>query len=222
MKKYLTIFGLTAMIFCALTSLSQVSIRRDSKASEQTKTVNTDQQTLQVIQPTATTQPVQTGQPAESAQYASTAANTKYYSIDPTAFSSSWGVYEIRKVQNEGAYLYAETNYGTAYLVAPLNLPHNARLTGMKVLFYDGSATQDLRAILWQGGPNFGGPDSYNLGQVQSLASGGFNSQACTLSARVDNENHSYYVAVSPSNNTQWPTGGELKIKRITIEYTEE
>ncbi|HEX5171731.1 MAG TPA: hypothetical protein VFW11_21275 [Cyclobacteriaceae bacterium] len=215
MKKQTIIF-LTLIFLCSLNAKAQTKVRADAKSSELSKT-DPNQSNLQVVQPTQSAQQVQT------AQYASTAVKTKYYSIDPTAFSSSWGVFEIRKSESGGAYLYSNTTGAGSwpYLVAPVNLPHGATITGMNVIFYDASASQDLLAILWQGGPNFGGPDSYNLGQIVSGYSGGSILQAKALTATVDNENHSYYVAVSPSNNAPWPENGDLKIKRVTIAYVE-
>jgi hypothetical protein len=210
MKKLIIIFLSLTIFLISMYAQAQVNIRKTTTAADP------NQKNLQSIQ---TAQP---DQPAQAAQYQITGTKTEFYSVDQTAFSSSWGVYEIRKLQNEGAYLYSTSTLGTApYLVAPVNIPDGATITGMKVIFYDASTTQDLQAILWQGGPNFGGPDSYNLGQIKSNYSGGSILQAQALIAKVDNENHSYHVTVSPVDNKPWPENGELKIKRVTISYTE-
>ena len=210
MKKQTIFFSCLTIILFSLGTYAQVSIRKT------TTPVEPNQKNLQA------SQTAQTDQPAQTAQYQITGAKTKYYSVDQTAFSSSWGIDEIRRVQKEGAYLYSTTKLATPpYLVAPVNLPHNATITGMKVIFYDASPSQDLQAILWQGGPNFGGPDSYNLAQIVSNHSGGSVLQAQALYGKVDNETHSYYITVSPANSTYWPENGELKIKRVTISYTD-
>lgn len=215
MKKLTIIFSCLTIFMSSINAQAQVKIRTDAKSSELVKE-DPNQKNLQVVQP------VQSNQQLQVAQYQSTAASNKYYSIDPAAFSSSWGVYEIRKVESGGAYLYSASTLSTPpYLIAPVNLPHNAIITTMTVFFYDVSATQDLRAILWQGGPNFGDPGSYNLGQVQSNGSSGLISLDKPMGAKVDNQNHSYYVAIAPANAAQWPENGDLKIKRVTIAYTE-
>lgn len=213
MKKLLFVSLVMLALQLSLHTKAQVNIRKTSASTEVKE--NTTSPNLQVIPAAQSTQTVQ------SAQYASTAAKIKYYSVDATSFSTSWGVDEIRKVQKDGAFIYSTSSYGTPYLVAPVNLPHSVNLTSMKVIFYDASPSQDLNAILWQGGPNFGDMDSYNLGQLTSSYSSGLITQSKTLTGKVDNENHSYYVAVSTADYKQWPTNGELKIKRVTIGYTE-
>jgi hypothetical protein len=205
MKKLLILFSLLTIV--RFISYAQIKIGHQANA-DSLKLLNPNLKSIQPGQPEGTTKNIVTG------------VKTLYYSIDPTAFSSSWGIYDIKKLGLDGACLNQTTLGSAPYLVAPVNLPHNANITTITVVFYDVSATQDLQAILWQGGPNFGGPDSYNLGQIESNYSSGFISQAKAVNATIDNQNHSYCVSISPANNTSWPANESLKIKRITIAYT--
>ena len=224
MKKLITHMALISLAIVSVNALAQVSIRRDTRVADSTRVLNTSQQSTQAVQAVQPAQGVQQlpSTQTASAQYQSTSASKKFYSIDPTAFSSSWGTYEIPKLQKEGAYLNSGSDNAAPYLVAPVNLPHNATVTNMKIIFYDASSSQDLQAILWRSGPHSWGPDSYNLGEVRSSSNSGLVTQNKAINTKVDNENHSYCFTVRPADGKPWPTSGELKIKRVTIEYMEE
>ena len=202
MKKLMILFSL--LMIARFISYAQIRInnRTNERVADSSKLLNPSLKSFQTNQPQNTVPGVK----------------TLYYSIDPTAFSSSWGVYEISKLSEQGVYINSTSTLNTAapYLVAPVNLPHNATITSMTVIFYDISATQDLQAILWRGGTAF----NYNLGQIESNYSGGYIAQVLNINAIVDNQNFTYSVTVSPAKNTQWPGNGNLKIKRITIAYT--
>lgn len=134
MKQLISLVLFPASLLFSLYAGSQMSIRKTSTPPVMVKENNSGPE-HQVVQPPSSNQTIQ------SASYQQTGVTTKYYSVDQTAFSCSWGSFEIRKLYAEGAYLYSPATYGTApYLVAPVNIPHNATITSMKVIFYDASA----------------------------------------------------------------------------------
>lgn len=141
---------------------------------------------------------------------------TKHLAISGAAFSNS----EFIFIPAYSALLRAnQLSQNAADLSSNINLPSNAKVTGLKVIYLDNSVTR-----------------GFNLGLYHTNASNtssfivGFNTDATTPSAAfqtwdsptlnhtVDNFNNSYYITV---NSNDWQTGLELGLLKIVITYEE-
>ncbi|MES2774389.1 MAG: hypothetical protein V4722_09405 [Bacteroidota bacterium] len=139
---------------------------------------------------------------------------TRYYSIPDGAFSSRAAADKVAKtVSNGGAFVENGGPYG---LVAPVYLPHNAKVTAITIDFYDGSATQDLSFILFR---------QFSSGLVSTATAStsgniGLNIQTIIPSTDlvIDNSLHGYQVIVFPTSGN-W-ISYDLAIRRVTFTYT--
>ncbi len=108
------------------------------------------------------------------------------------------------------------TNASNAKLVAPVQLPHRASITGMRVYGFDNSAVADVTIELIRFAntkslstissvSTFGTPIAYQL--IDSI----------NPPVIVDNSSHSYSLSISSVN---WPGNILLDVQNIVIEYT--
>lgn len=145
-------------------------------------------------------------------QYKYSTPKTSYCSINPTAFSSMDGTFNVTRLANYGAFLNAVTGVP---LVAPVNLPHNARIIRFTAHYYDNSTSQDLSIRL----------NSIHvsnirifLADITSSGNPGSSSSSHTMNQVVDNQQYSYHIEVVPAGG--WQGNPNLQVIKITIEYT--
>jgi hypothetical protein len=149
---------------------------------------------------------------ADTFKYAS--PKNFYYSVNEAAFKARNSAETvISGFGTGGASITNGTNNG---LIAPVNLPQNAKITQITIHFYDASATQDLSAIL-----SHEFTDGYGfLATINSSGSDGLNIQNYTFPTPVivDNSNSSYEILVVPTTGS-WNTF-DLAIRSVIIQYT--
>ncbi len=92
---------------------------------------------------------------------------------------------------------------------APVNLPHDAMVTAMTFHYYDRDAGRDATVTLWR---DF----DEQLATVTSTGDAGFGSNTTTAInyARVDNQNHTYFLEATLVT-MQW-----VDLRFVVIEYT--
>ncbi|MEP6676861.1 MAG: hypothetical protein ABJA78_16995 [Ferruginibacter sp.] len=140
---------------------------------------------------------------------------TFYYSVNEAAFKGRNSAETvISGLGNGGCYIANGANYG---LIAPVNLPQNAKIVQITVHFYDASATQNLMVIV--------SPAQYNgygasLATINSSGNAGANVQNYILPTPVsiDNSNASYEILVVPATGS-WNTS-DLEIRSVIFQYT--
>lgn len=118
-----------------------------------------------------------------------------YYSVNEAAFKARNSAETV--ISGFGTGGASITNGTDNGLIAPVNLPQNAKITQIIIHFYDASATQDLSAILsheFTSGYGF-------LATINSSGSDGLNIQNYTFPTPVivDNSNSSYEILVVPT-----------------------
>jgi len=139
-----------------------------------------------------------------------------YYSIPPSQFKIAVGGYD-------DTYYLTSSYYGTyvsggvvgsnAYLIAPINLPHNARITNAEFFYFDTDATYDISAYLY-GVPH--GTSSIALSPVIAASSGtpGNTSDGVTLNHVVDNSANHYWIYIVTKQATS-----SLQVKSVVLTY---
>lgn len=150
---------------------------------------------------------------ADAFKYAS--PKTFYYSINEAAFKGRNSAETvITGLINGGVYITDGSFYG---LIAPVNLPQNAKIVQITVHFYDASQTQDLSANLVR---ELSSGYEPVLATINSSGNGGQNIQNYMLPTPVsiDNSFSSYEVVVSPTTGS-WNTP-DLAIRSVIFQYT--
>ena len=138
----------------------------------------------------------------------SKSVDTQYYAISPAAFvsennGSGW------YIQGGGAALLS----GTAYLSAPINLPHKVKVTSITFNYVDNS-TNDLEMSLYT--PSNSGIfliDSY----ITSGASTGIKTKTILTDFATDNSVYSMHVEVRPKAGDVWD--GNAFVYNIILTY---
>jgi len=148
---------------------------------------------------------------AESFQFETPKLN--YYSISGNSFHSASNDSFLASGGIGGAYI---TNPGTGVLVAPVNLPHGARVTGMRVYCADTSALGSFSiSLMYQ---EHGGSTFFSAASTNTA---GFNSSDLTLTDianhTVNNNTRHYHIRVFSSN---WSGSNSMRIDSVVIEYT--
>jgi hypothetical protein len=137
---------------------------------------------------------------------------TSYYSISPTAFSPMDGTFSITRLHEYGVFLNAVSGIK---LVAPVNLPHNARITRFTAFFYDNSTSHNMTVWLNM-------KDHANgrilLADLTSSGNAGIMSGNMAMNHFVDNQTYSYFIECFVIGG--WPGNTDLQLSKITIEYT--
>lgn len=148
---------------------------------------------------------------ADSFQYSS--PKTSYLSVPASAFHSTSNQ---DYTYNFGFGSVRITNASNAKLVAPVQLPHGASITGMRVYGFDNSAIADVTIELIRFAntkslltissvSTFGSPIAFEL--IDSI----------NPPVVVDNSSHSYSLSIASVN---WPGNILLDVQNIVIEYT--
>ena len=152
---------------------------------------------------------------AESFQYES--PKLHYYSVSGAQFISGSGS-PFRSVHGAGdTFLTPSTAGGSGYLVAPVNLPHNATITRVRFYYNDtvaSSLSMALRRRMHASGnisllatASSTGQNGSNLQSIDSSISG----------SQVDNNTYGYHLWI---HSNSWSSNITLSIKSVVIEYT--
>jgi hypothetical protein len=138
------------------------------------------------------------------------APRTQYFVVGGEGFVPGSNVPYVNTYGNGGAYIVS----GSGALVAPLNLPHGAKITEFKVFFYDVSASDMVVSIDGQG--MSGG--YFTMAQVSSAGISGYGSSVTSSIqlSTIDNFNYCYSMYAWTS---AWDSSN-LKIKGVLITYT--
>lgn len=146
----------------------------------------------------------------------STAARKGIASVPGAVFHpNTSGPTWYASVGQGGAEITIEGGTATNVLVAPISLPHGARLTKFTAYFKDESS-ENLTIVLNRetfGSGNFSGVASINTEGNEE----GWRSASIDLEHMVDNENYGYFIRVFVSN---WDKDGSKAIKGVKVEYT--
>lgn len=137
-----------------------------------------------------------------------------YYSVNEAAFKGRNSAETvITGLGNGGAYISNGSFYG---LVAPVNLPQNAKIIQITVYFYDASLTQDLSANLFR---ELSSGYEPSLATINSFGNDGQDIQNYILPTPVsiDNSFSSYEVLVLPTTGV-WNTP-DLAIRSVIFQY---
>jgi len=140
------------------------------------------------------------------------APRTHYYSVPCGAFVPGTNVDYVNTYGNGGAYINAPIS---GAMVACVNLPHNATITGFTMYFRDDS-TRDITAAL--GRLDYANGGYSTCASVSSAEITGYGSKSISEISFpvVDNTAYGYDVAAYCS---LWP-GGNLRIMGAVITYT--
>jgi len=114
-----------------------------------------------------------------------------------------------------GAEIDEEGGTSVNVLVAPITLPHGARLTRFTAYFKDESADQDLSIILNREVLNSGIFDPVETIETSGSDSG-WRSASLEIDHLVDNNNYGYFIRIFTSN---WDAEGAKAIKGVKVEY---
>lgn len=137
---------------------------------------------------------------------------THYYSVGGEHFQPLSNIDFASGGGCGGAYLIS----GSGALVAPVNLPDGATVTGFKVFFYDVSSS-DMSVSL--NAQNLRSCSYIELAKVQSDSDTGYysrvDSSVDTSNKVVDNQNYAYHIK---AYSDSWSSS--LKIKGAVISYT--
>jgi hypothetical protein len=151
----------------------------------------------------------------KAASYKYTSPKTYFYSVHPSAFQAEFPTDKIYK--DFSTVFYFNPPAGT-YMVAPVNLPHGATITGFTVYFVDNSATENLRVVfLYHPHSAAGGTELARV--VTSGTPGTANLTAPALAHVVNNQLANYCIEANAHSDNPWP-GGDLQIQSILITYT--
>ncbi len=149
---------------------------------------------------------------AESYRYETPKLN--YYSISGDSFHSASGDPFQASSGTGGAFITAPT---VGWLVAPVNLPHGAVVTRMRV-YFDDTIAADMTVRLNR--RNHGGTASSALAAVDTAGFFGTSIEAIDSSidlSTINNNLYHYHMRVFSSG---WPGNSNLRIKSVVIEYT--
>lgn len=144
-----------------------------------------------------------------------TSPKMSYYSVNEAAFRPRNSTETVLAgLGNGGAYI---TNGATYGLIAPVNLPQNAKIIQITVHFYDASATQDLSVIISPELSNGYGP---SLAVINSSGNTGQDIENYILPTPfiIDNTFSSYEILVVPATGF-WNTP-DLAIRSVIFQYT--
>jgi len=149
---------------------------------------------------------------ADSFQYSS--PKTSYLSVPASSFHSTLNEAYTYSTSRGSVRMTNPTSGGT--LVAPVQLPHGASITGMRVYGFDNTGAN--MTIEFTSTANFGQPMV-----ITSVSTIGFPADFELIGpvsppVVVDNSNESYSVLVSAA--ASWPGHIFLDLKSVVIEYT--
>ncbi len=119
---------------------------------------------------------------------------------------------------NSMAYFTTGTNN---FVVAPVNLPHGAVVTSVKVYFVDNSASDIFFSL---GGTGVNATSTFVLANLLSSGASGSNLTVSSLEATsitmatIDNLNNAYHLLAGPPGGCCWD-GVSLRIKSVVITY---
>lgn len=148
---------------------------------------------------------------AESFQFETPKLN--YYSISGNSFHAASNDPFFASSGTGGAYI---ATPGVGYLVAPVNLPHGATITRLRVYCDDNSATGDLSI-----GLNYqthGGSTFFTAGGVSTAGFSGSNIALFDdINHVVNNNTRHYHMRVFSDS---WSGSLSMRIDSVVIEYT--
>lgn len=141
---------------------------------------------------------------------------TRYYSINPTAFHSHDGATEDDKYANGSMVRNNDGAFALRYFVADVNLPHGATITSFKYNYFRDDAASSLEVDLRR---------ASSVGAIDILASivatgttGDDSEEDTTISnAVVDNNNYTYHVWVTIDTNNNVL---DVYLYNVIITYT--
>ena len=142
------------------------------------------------------------------------AVYTHHLTLSPPAFRPSEAAPDY-KVYNSGA----TGGTGAVALEAPIELPDNATITGVRFIAYDNASPVDVRVRI----DRFGVTSNsvyYVAMRMSTGASADFQSMTASVNEVVDNENYYYFAIAFPSGGN-WD-GNNTTIKCLIITYTVE
>jgi hypothetical protein len=163
--------------------------------------------------------PPSTGQAAAEGSDAASilqfsAVYTHHLTLSPPAFRPSESDPDY-KVYNAGA----SGGSGAVALEAPIELPDNATITGVRFIALDNASPADVRMRIDRF-PVAGNTVYYVAMQMTTGASAAFQSLTSTAHELVDNENYYYYAIAFPSGGN-WDAVNTT-VKAVIITYTVE
>jgi len=128
-----------------------------------------------------------------------------YISVPPAAFQPEIEGYNYT---NTGNALYM--NSGSGIFIAPLQLPHGATVTKVKLNFYDGNVSANIFLYLIRSASG-----SFNLMATILSNDNGLDSVETTLieESGIDNETYSYYLQAAIGS-------GSIYLCDVIIEFT--
>jgi hypothetical protein len=153
----------------------------------------------------------------KATSYKYSSPKTFYCSVHPSAFQAEFPSDNIYR-DFSSVYYFNPPN-GT-YMVAPINLPNGAIITGFTVYFVDNSTTEDLRVVLLYH-PHLSNGTTELARVVSSGTPGASSSSAPSIGAPavVNNQLANYAIEANPHSDNPWP-GFNLQIRSILITYT--
>lgn len=153
----------------------------------------------------------------KATSYIYSSPKTFYYSVHPSAFQAEL---PSDNIYRDFATVYYFNPPNGTYMVAPLNLPNGAIITGFTVYFVDNSATEDLRVVLLYH-PHLSNGNTELARVVSSGTPGASSLSAPSIGApaAVNNQLANYAIEANPHSDHPWP-GLNLQIRSILITYT--
>lgn len=141
---------------------------------------------------------------------------TKHLAISGAAFSNA----EFIFIPTYSALLRASAlSVDYANLSSNVYLPTNAKITGLRVVYIDGSIDRSFNVGLYHTNTSNTSTLIADLDTNSTSPSAAYQTwDSPTLNHTVDNLNNSYYIYV---NSNDWQTGFELGLVKIIITYEE-
>lgn len=148
---------------------------------------------------------------------------TLYMSIPGMAFQPRFNSSVTNFTAMDANLLSSFTAGSNNFLVAPVNLPHGARVTSFKAYFVDNSAIDIFFTL------GLTPLTSFFSSPMATVTSSGLSGSSSTMSTLeettiaspvIDNINNTYYITSGPPGGCCWD-GINLRIKGILIAYTQ-
>ena len=152
----------------------------------------------------------------KATSYKYSTPRTNYCSIPPSAFDKEFNADTIYR--DYGAVSFASpTNSTGSYLIAPVNLPHGATITGFTVYYEDNSAAKNLVITLMQ--HTHSQPGATTIATFTSSGTPGNTSSSVVVAGWVVNNQTANYCIEANSTPMPWP-GFSILIRGVVITYT--
>lgn len=146
----------------------------------------------------------------------SSTPSTKYWAVNGYSFSSSHPNF------NASSIAYINSTTSISFIVAPVNLPHNATVTSVAANFGDISTVSNIRIRLLR----LANPGLNTNATLSEIISSGSGSTSQTISdfsitaPTIDNFAYTYMIFVQPASGDTWDFN-RINIRNIRISYTQ-